>query len=92
MFDRLDQRFAQSWQGTFADCSLTIKMSIRPGDPVEAFDHKTGQVFASTQEWGEASRRCGREKKISVESNPRAREQAVKDVLEFFDGQRSRPD
>lgn len=87
VFDRLDQRFAQSWQGTFADCSLTIKMTIRPGDPFEAFNHKTGQQFASFQEWNDAVRQCGREKKISVESNPKAREQAVKDTLEFF-GQR----
>lgn len=88
VFDRLNQGFAQSWQGTFADCSLTIKMTIRPGDPFEAFNHKTGQQFASFKEWDAAVRQCGREKKISVESNPKAREQAVKDTLEFFGRQR----
>ena len=85
VFDRLDQRFSRNWEGTFADCSLTIKMTIRQGDPFEAFDHKTGVQFSSSQQWNEAIRQCGREKQISVESNPRAREQAVKDVLQFID-------
>ena len=84
VFDRLNQPYARFREGTFAECSIEIKMSIRPVDPFESRDYKSGAEYGSYREWARAVQACGTTKWITVESNQEARRQAVSDALQFL--------
>ena len=86
VFDRLNQPYRRFQEGTFADCSLEhtvtdsrTAVSVRPWG-----NYKTGEHFSRDEQWLAAIKECGREKWITVESNPLARQAAVVDVLAFI--------
>jgi hypothetical protein len=48
-------------------------------------NYRTGERFTSDAQMDAAQKECSKEKFITVESNPTAREAAVKDTLAFMD-------
>lgn len=90
VFDRLNQRWAQFKEGTFADCYLDITILVdrkQSMDNVPFGNYRTGQRFTSFDQSEAATKECAKEKWITVESNLTAREAAVADVLAFIKSQ-----
>jgi dienelactone hydrolase len=87
VFDRLNQPWRKVKEGTFADCFLdrTVTDRRRSMDGLPYGNYRTGERFTSDAQMDAAQKECGKEKFITVESNPLAREAAVKDTLAFMD-------
>lgn len=85
VFDRLNQPWAKFFEGTYADCSVEHTVTDRRGHSGFLWgNYKTGEKFSTDERWNAAIKECGKEKWITVQSNPEARVQAVKDTLEFM--------
>lgn len=87
-FDRLNQSFRYSKQGTFADCTLDVRMPTGPKDVVwgPGFNRATGMSIETPDEFDALVKACGTYELIKSESNPKSRDQAIKDMLEFLRG------
>lgn len=85
-FDRLNQSWRQSKQGSFADCSLDVWMPFGAGDKgwKGGENRLTGKVLATAADYQDATKQCQKVIYSTSESNPKAREQAVADVLAFI--------
>ena len=90
VFDRLDQPYRQVKEGTYADCSLENQVTVGPISDRLWGNYRTGEKFAEESQFQAAIKACGKEKWISVESNPKARVEAVRDVLAFIQEQIAR--
>ena len=84
VFDRLDQPYRQFKEGTFADCTLENQVTLGPVKDRRWGNYKTGEKFTEESQLQAALKACGKEKWIAVESNPKARVEAVRDVLAFI--------
>lgn len=90
VFDRLDQPYRQFKEGTYADCSLDNQVTVgRTADRLWR-NYRTGEVFTEAGSYDAAIKACGKEKWITVESNPKARIAAVSDTLAFIREQLAR--
>jgi dienelactone hydrolase len=85
VFDRIDQKWRTVKEGTFADCSIEHTVTDKRGLPPAIWgDYKTGERFTTDAQYQAAHKACSKVKWISVESNPAAREAAVRDTLDFM--------
>jgi dienelactone hydrolase len=86
VFDRLSQPYQKFKEGTFADCFLEHTVTDnRTAVPIRPWgNYRTGEQFTRDDQWMSAIKNCGKEKWITVESNPTARRLAVEDVLAFI--------
>lgn len=87
VFDRPNQPYRKFQEGTFAKCAIDTVMPSRANDPAPwgpAYNRATNQTLATPQERDAAIKQCAATLWITVESNPKAREQAVQDVLAFL--------
>lgn len=86
VFDRLNQERRQYKEGNFNLCSLDFKMPYGAGDPSfgTGRDKLSGATISSPREFGEYISKCQQATLVTVESNQRAREQAVNATIEFL--------
>jgi len=87
VFDRPNQPYRKFQEGTFAKCAIDTIMPSRANDPAPwgpAYNRTTNQTLTTPQERDAAIKQCAATLWITVESNPKAREQAVQDVLSFL--------
>lgn len=87
VFDRLDQPWRQFKEGNFNRCSVDMRMPFGANDPSwggPAHDRYSGKTINTLQEWNDYWPTCQQATYVTVESNPKVREQAVKDVIEFL--------
>lgn len=86
VFDRLNQPYRQFKEGNFNLCSMDIRMPYGAKDPSfgPVQDKYSGMTFITPQEWNAYLPKCQQATYVTVESNIKAREQAVKDVLAFI--------
>lgn len=87
VFDRLDQPWRRFKEGNFAQCAVDVQMPYGPADPLRwgpGYDRNTGRMIFTPEEFNAIVAQCGQMSEITIESNAKAREQAVKDVLTFL--------
>lgn len=86
VFDWIDQPYRQGKAGTFADCYLdrTVTDRRRSMEGLPWGDYRTGERFTSDAQMNAAQKACAKEKWVSMQSNPAAREDAVKETLAFM--------
>jgi len=86
VFDRLNQPWKKFNEGNFNGCSFDVRMPYGANDPSwgPAHDKYSGKTFTDPKEWSSYLEKCQQTSWITVESNEKAREQAVKDVLVFL--------
>jgi dienelactone hydrolase len=86
VFDRLNQPWRQYKEGNFNLCSMDIRMPSGAQDPMfgPARDKYSGQTLTTVKEWDAYWPKCQQATYVTAESNPKARDQAVKDVLAFL--------
>ena len=88
VFDRLSQSWRKFKEGTYANCAIDVIMpsNIRDvGRWGPAFNRATNKSLQTPEERDAAVKQCEASLWITVESNAKAREQAVKDVLAFLE-------
>jgi dienelactone hydrolase len=86
VFDRLNQPWRQYKEGNFAACALDVVMPTGPKDVGHwgpGYNRATGKTIETPEEFQELAKACRQTSYISVESNTKAREQSVQDVLNF---------
>lgn len=86
VFDRLNQPWRQYKEGNFAACALDVVMPTGPKDVGHwgpGYNRATGKTIETPEEFQELVKGCEQTSYITVESNTKAREQAVQDVLNF---------
>lgn len=88
VFDRLNQRWITIREGTYAKCALDVKMpagvkDIHSWGP--GFNRETGLFIETPEEFDAAVKKFEGKFWVTAESNPSAREQSVKDMLEFVE-------
>ncbi len=86
VFDRLNQKWAQYREGNYNKCSMDIRMPYGANDRSwgPAHDKYSGKTFTDVNEWNGFLKTCQQASLINIESNDKAREQAIKDVLAFL--------
>ena len=67
-------------------CSIDFQMPSDAKDPSfgSGRDKLSGKTFATPQEWTDYIGKCQQANFVTAESNPKAREQAVKDTWDFL--------
>lgn len=90
VFDRLNQPWRQYREGNYNLCSLDFRMPSGASDTTfgNGRDKYSGTTVKSPKEWSEYFPKCQQATYVTVESNPKAREAAVKDTLEFLQSPR----
>lgn len=87
VFDRLNQPWKKYNEGNFNLCSMDVRMPYGANDRSSwgpAHDKVSEKTFTDDKEWSAYMPKCKQTSWITVESNEKAREQAVKDVLAFL--------
>ena len=87
VFDRLNQPWKKYNEGNFNLCSMDVRMPYGANDRSSwgpAHDKVSGKTFTDDKEWNAYMPKCKQTSWITVESNDRAREQAVQDVRAFL--------
>lgn len=85
VFDRLNQRYNLSRQGTYRDCDMDIMMPTKSNPAwVPGIDRRTKAVIANAGDFAAAYNACETVANVVSESNTKAREQAVADVIAFI--------
>ena len=89
VFDRLNQPWRKYQEGNYNACSMDVRMPYGAADPKwrPAVDKYSGKSFPTPQEWSDYLPKCQQTSWTTVESNPKAREQAVRDAIEFLNSQ-----
>lgn len=87
-FDRPNMPWKKYNEGNFNACSFDVRMPYGANDPSwgPAHDKYSGKTFTDPGEWNAYLAKCKQTSWVTVESNDKAREQAVKDVLAFLKG------
>ena len=88
VFDRLNMPWKKHNEGNFNLCSMDVRMPYGANDRSwgPAHDKYSGKTFTDNAEWNAYVPKCRQTSWVTVESNEKAREQAVKDVLAFLKG------
>jgi dienelactone hydrolase len=87
VFDRLNQPWLTVREGTYAKCALDVIMPSGISDVASwgpGFNRATQKPLETPEEHDAAVKQCAGTFWITAESNTKAREQAVKDVLAFI--------
>ena len=87
VFDRVNQPWRKVKEGTFANCAIDVVMPSNTRDVGSwgpAFNRATNKPLLTPEERDAAVKQCAASLWVTVESNDKAREQAVKDVLDFL--------
>lgn len=87
VFDRLNQPWKKAREGTYADCALDVVMPVAKWDAVgwgPGLNRKTNKVITTAAERDLLVKECATTKWVTIESNVRAREEAVKLAIEFL--------
>ena len=88
VFDRLNMSWRKANEGNFNGCSMDVRMPYGTNDRSwgPAHDKYSGKTFTEPNEWNAYLCKCQKTSWVGIESNDKAREQAVEDVLAFFKG------
>ena len=89
VFDRLNQPWKTVREGTYAKCAVDVIMPSGVQDVGSwgpGFNRATQKPLEKPEERDAAVEQCAGYFWVTVESNAKAREQAVKDVLAFIQG------
>ncbi len=91
VFDRLNQPWRKFNEGNFNACSMDVRMPYGANDRSwgPAHDKYSGKTFTDVNAWNTYLAKCRQTSWVTVESNEKARLQAVQDVLAFL--QRQQP-
>ena len=85
VFDRLNQRYNLSRQGTYRDCDMDIMMPTKSNRVQSAINNRrTKAVTSNAGDFAAAYRECETVAYVVSEGNTKAREQAVTDVITFM--------
>ncbi len=87
VFDRLNQPWKTVREGTYAKCAVDVNMPSGVQDVGSwgpGFNRATQKSLETPEERDAAVEQCAGTFWVTVESNTKAREQAVKDVLAFI--------
>ena len=87
VFDRLNQPWKKGREGTYADCALDVIMPVAKWDATgwgPGLNRKTNKVITTPAELDVLVKECATTKWVTIESNARAREEAVKLTIEFL--------
>lgn len=86
VFDRLNQPWKRFKEGNFNGCSVDVCMPYGTNDHSwgPAHEKYSGKTFTDRKEWNAYLANCKQTTWITVESNDKARKQAVQDVLTFL--------
>lgn len=87
VFDRINQTRQSFREGTYARCAVDVVMPSHAADRNwgPAFNRATKTTLATPPEWEAAVKECAGTFWITSATDSKAREQAVKDTLEFLD-------
>ncbi|HQR98190.1 MULTISPECIES: dienelactone hydrolase family protein [unclassified Polaromonas] len=87
VFDRLNQARQSFREGTYARCAVDVVMPSHVSDRKwgPAFNRATKTTLETPPEWEAAVKDCAGTFWITSATDVKAREQAVKDALEFMD-------
>lgn len=90
VFDRLNMPWRKVNEGNFNGCSMDVRMQYGANDRSwgPAHDRYSGKTFTTPSEWNTYMPKCKQTTWVAIESSTTAREQAIKDVLEFLNGVR----
>ena len=86
VFDRLNMPWRKVNEGNYNGCSMDVRMPYGANDRSwgPAHDKYSDKTFADSNEWIAYLAKCKQTTWVSIESNDKARGQAVQDVLSFF--------
>lgn len=87
VFDRLNMPFRKANEGNYNGCSMDVRMPAGASDRGPwgpAHDKYSGKSFTDDREWNAYLAKCQQTTWVGIESNSKAREQAVQDVLSFL--------
>lgn len=86
VFDRPNQSWKKVREGTYARCALDVVMPAHARDYSwgPGFNRTTKEALETPQKWDAARKECEGTFWVTVETNAAARDQAVKDVLQFL--------
>ena len=87
VFDRLNQSYRKYQEGTFAKCALDVDMPAHSKDFSwgPGFNRETQKVLEAPADYERGVKACQATLWITVESNKAARENSVRDTIEFFE-------
>lgn len=86
VFDRLNMPWRKANEGNFNGCSMDVRMPYGTTDRSwgPAHDKYSGKTFTDVNEWNAYLAKCQKTTWVGIESNDKAREQAIQDVLAFL--------
>ena len=86
VFDRLGMPWRKVNEGSYNGCSMDVRMPYGADDRRwgPAHDKYSGETFTDPNAWGIFLAKCKQTSWVAIESNAGAREQAVRDVLDFL--------
>lgn len=85
VFDRANQKYLQTRQGTYRDCDMDITMPTKNDTSWGVgTDRLTNKAILNNADFGVAVKACENVAWVVSETNAKAREQAVRDVLTFI--------
>lgn len=86
VFDRLDQARKSNREGTYGRCAVDVIMPSHASDKNwgPAFNRATKTTLTTPPEWEAAVKECEGTFWVTIATDVKAREQAVKDTLEFM--------
>ena len=87
VFDRINQARKSIREGTYAKCAVDVTMPSHAADKNwgPAFNRATKATLATPPEWEAAVKECEGTFWVTIATDIKARDQAVKDTLEFMD-------
>jgi dienelactone hydrolase len=83
-FDRYEERPRQFYHGLYRDCDIEVKLSPQPGAPGAGYDFVQNKRLNGWDEIKAATDSCKKMGNVTIAGQRQAREQSVKDVLEFI--------
>jgi dienelactone hydrolase len=83
-FDRYDENPRKFQHGIFGSCDIEVKMSLEAGGPGTGYDFVQKKSLTTWNEVGSSIAACQKIATVTIAGQRKAREQSVKDVLEFI--------
>lgn len=84
-FDRYEEKPRKFFHGVFSSCDMEMKMSLEAGGPGTGYDFVQKKPLATWDDVRSSSLACQKMAYVTIAGQRKAREQSVKDVLEFID-------
>jgi dienelactone hydrolase len=83
-FDRYEENPIKFRHGIFSSCDVEVKMSLEAGGPGTGYDFVQKKSLTSWDDVGSSITACQKMANVTIAGQRKAREQSVKDVLEFI--------